>query len=89
VPRAQLGAATSMVQFFRTVGGALGLAVMGSVLTWRLNAGAPPAAALHAVFLTGLGICVLALAAAFLVPAGRARELARPERAAGEVEHAR
>ena len=94
VPRAELGAATSMIQFFRTVGGAIGLAVMGSVMAWRLGAGADPATALHAVFVTGLAVCVVALASAFLVPAGRARDLARPE-ARGEparaegVEHAR
>jgi hypothetical protein len=37
------------------------------------------ASALHAVFVVGLAICVVALASAFLVPAGRARDLARPE----------
>jgi hypothetical protein len=31
------------------------------------------------VFVVGLVICVAALASAFLVPAGRARDLARPE----------
>jgi hypothetical protein len=67
---------------------------MGSVMAWRLGAGADPATALHAVFVTGLAVCVVALASAFLVPAGRARDLARPE-ARGEparaegVEHAR
>ena len=42
VPRAELGMATSMIQFFRTVGGAIGLAVMGAVMAWRLGAGAQP-----------------------------------------------
>src|SRR5262249_34502033 len=37
------------------------------------------AAALHAVFLVGLGIAALALAAGFLVPAGRAQDLALSE----------
>ncbi|HXU91694.1 MAG TPA: MDR family MFS transporter [Methylomirabilota bacterium] len=77
VPRADLGSATSMTQFFRTIGGALGLSVMGAMMIRRLAAGAPMAAALHAVFTVGLGISVLALASAFLVPAGRAKELAR------------
>jgi EmrB/QacA subfamily drug resistance transporter len=77
VPRADLGSATSMTQFSRTIGGALGLSVMGAVMIRRLAAGAPMAAALHAVFTVGLGISVLALASAFLVPAGRAKELAR------------
>ena len=79
VPRSELGMATSMIQFFRTVGGAIGLAVMGAVMAWRLGAGATQAAALHGVFVTGLLICLIALASAFLVPAGRARDLARTE----------
>jgi hypothetical protein len=52
---------------------------MGAVMIRRLAAGAPMAAALHAVFSVGLGISVLALASAFLVPAGRAKELAAAE----------
>ena len=79
VPRSELGLATSMIQFFRTVGGAIGLAVMGAVMAWRLGAGASRAEALHGVFVTGLLICLIALASAFLVPAGRARDLARAE----------
>jgi EmrB/QacA subfamily drug resistance transporter len=79
VPRGDLGAATSMIQFFRTVGGAIGLAVMGAVMAWRLGAGLTRAAALHDVFVTGLVICVAALASAFLVPAGRAQDLARAD----------
>jgi hypothetical protein len=77
VPRTELGVATSMTQFFRAVGGAIGLSVMGAVMAQRLHAGLPMAEALHGVFVVGLVICVAALAAAFLVPAGRARELAR------------
>jgi len=80
VPRADLGAATSMIQFFRTVGGAIGLAVMGAVMAWQLGLGASRAAALHDVFLTGLAICLLAVLSAFLVPGGRAQDLARAER---------
>ncbi len=79
VPRTDLGSATSMTQFCRTIGGAVGLSVMGAMMIRRLAAGAPMAAALHAVFSVGLGISVLALASAFLVPAGRAKELAAAE----------
>ena len=75
----ELGVATSMIQFFRTVGGAIGLSVMGAVMAWRLGAGASQAEALHGVFVLGLLVCVVALASAFLVPAGRARDLARAE----------
>jgi EmrB/QacA subfamily drug resistance transporter len=89
VPRADLGAATSMTQFCRTIGGAVGLSVMGAVMVRRLADGAPMAAALHAVFTVGLVISVLALLSAFLVPGGRAHELAgtgmrgEPTRAGG------
>lgn len=79
VARTELGAATSMTQFFRTVGGAVGLAVMGAMMTRRLGAGLPMAEALHGVFLVGLAVCVLAVASAFLVPPGRARDLARAD----------
>jgi hypothetical protein len=120
VPRANLGAATSLTQFFRVVGGAVGIAVMGAVMAYRLQtelltlsasaggalgaqvkelAGHPDfivnpltrgavasslvaplrlalAQALHEVFVVGLVVSLLALGAAFLVPAGRARDLA-------------
>jgi MFS family permease len=79
VPRSELGMATSMIQFFRTVGGAIGLAVMGAVMAWQLRAGATQADALHGVFVTGLLICLTAVASAFLVPGGRARDLARAD----------
>jgi hypothetical protein len=34
------------------------------------------AQALHGVFVVGLGVCTVAVVSAFLVPAGRAHELA-------------
>lgn len=79
VPRSSLGVATSLTQFFRSVGGAVGVAVMGAVKAQRLDAGAPLDSALHGVFVVGLVVCLAAFASAFLVPAGRARDLARPE----------
>jgi EmrB/QacA subfamily drug resistance transporter len=79
VTRADLGAATSLVQFSRTIGGAVGLSVMGAVMIRRLADGAPMADALHAVFTVGLVISLGALVSAFLVPGGRAQELARSE----------
>lgn len=79
VPRSELGVATSLTQFFRAVGGAIGLSVMGAVMAQRLHAGFPMVEALHDVFMVGLAICVAAVAAAFLVPPGRAQELARAE----------
>jgi MFS family permease len=37
VPRSILGSATSLTGFFRTVGGAVGVAVMGAAMTYRLE----------------------------------------------------
>jgi predicted MFS family arabinose efflux permease len=124
VPKRDLGAATSATTFFRSIGGAVGVAVMGAVLSHELarqilalgaagvsdprlqaliahpdavvhpelRAALPPAVlaafsqaladALHGVFLVGLGIACLALGSAFLVPAGRAQDLALAEKRA-------
>ncbi|MCL6640641.1 MAG: MFS transporter, partial [Candidatus Rokubacteria bacterium] len=79
VARGDLGIATSMTQFFRAVGGAVGVSVMGSIMAQRLQTGLPMAEALHGVFVVGLVVCLTALVAAFLVPAGTARELARAD----------
>jgi MFS family permease len=79
VPRGDLGIATSMTQFFRAVGGALGLSVMGAVMAQRLGSGASMETALHGVFMVGLIVCLAAFAAAFLVPPGSARDLARAD----------
>ena len=37
VPRSVLGSATSVTSFFRTIGGAVGVAVMGSIMAQRLH----------------------------------------------------
>ncbi len=37
VSRAQLGIATSTAQFFRSIGGAIGVAIMGTVMAQRMN----------------------------------------------------
>jgi EmrB/QacA subfamily drug resistance transporter len=79
VARRDLGAATSLTQFLRTIGGAVGLSVMGAVMVRRLAAGMSMADALHAVFVVGLGVSAVALGSAFLVPRGRAQALARPD----------
>lgn len=79
VPRHELGLATSVTQFFRAIGGALGLSVMGAVMAHRLQAGLPVGAALHGVFVAGAVVCVLALVSALLVPGGRAQDLARAD----------
>jgi len=119
-PREYLGIATSATQFFRTIGAAIGVAVMGSVMAKQmlsrmseLDSSAPseqiayiahhpdvlvnPLArgeisatllaqlqgvlgvVLQDVFLVGFGAALLALASAFLVPRGSARQHARRE----------
>jgi predicted MFS family arabinose efflux permease len=89
VARPDLGVATSMTQFFRAVGGAVGIAVMGVVMARRLAMGLTMGDALHGVFVAGFVISLGALAAAFIVPGGRAQDLARagmrgePTRAGG------
>ncbi|MBI2217992.1 MAG: MFS transporter [Candidatus Rokubacteria bacterium] len=77
VERSELGTATSMTQFFRTIGGAIGISLMGAVMGRRLASGLDMSDALHGVFVVGLGVAVVALASAFLVPGGRAQDLAR------------
>ena len=79
VARIDLGAATSLTQFFMSIGGALGLSLMGAVMSQRLHAGLPMVEALHGVFVVDFGVCVLALASSFMVPSGRAQDLARSE----------
>ena len=43
VPRSQLGLATSLNQFARSVGAAIGVALMGGILAWMLGGGSPAA----------------------------------------------
>jgi EmrB/QacA subfamily drug resistance transporter len=125
VMKTVLASATSMTMFFRAVGGAVGVAVMGSVMAHRLmtelgdlmataptamreslqelvrhpdlivnpatRPSIPPdllvfvragmAEALSGVFIVGLVVSLLALASAFLVPGGHARDLAAEEAA--------
>ncbi len=71
------GAVTSLTQFFRTIGGTVGVSVMGAVMAYRLQSGADTQTALHGVFVVGLVVSLGALLSAFLVPAGSAQELAR------------
>ncbi|HEY4027836.1 MAG TPA: MDR family MFS transporter [Candidatus Dormibacteraeota bacterium] len=56
VPRADLGVATSATQMFRSIGSAIGVAVMGSLLTSGMASGIPrhlPASALDALRASG------------------------------------
>src|SRR5262249_58792893 len=57
VDRKDLGIATSMTQFFRAVAWAIGVSVMGTVMSWRLGAGLGMAGALHGGVVMGLLVC--------------------------------
>lgn len=71
VPSRHLGAATSAAQFFRSIGGTIGVSVMGAVLAARLPAGAAPqelADAIHPVFVVGVPLMAVTLALVLLIP---------------------
>jgi EmrB/QacA subfamily drug resistance transporter len=74
VAREQLGVATSLGQFTRSIGGAIGVAVMGAVVAAAIPAsGSTPAAlavGLHRAFMVGAVVSLVALASALLVPGG-------------------
>ncbi len=74
VAREQLGVATSLGQFTRSIGGAIGVAVMGAMVAASLPASGPTPAALalglHRAFVTGAVVSLVALCSALLVPGG-------------------
>jgi EmrB/QacA subfamily drug resistance transporter len=75
VPRQRLGVATSVGQFTRSIGGAVGVSMMGAIVAASLPVGAShsPLAmerALHNAFVFGAVVAVLALIAALRVPSG-------------------
>jgi EmrB/QacA subfamily drug resistance transporter len=112
VPWRLRGVATSSVQFFRTIGGAVCVTALGALLNSRLEARAgagispntaldpalrakasPEALAtlttgllegLHAIYVVLLGITVVSLAVAFLVPPGSAESFAHREEPAAK-----
>jgi MFS family permease len=74
VPRAQLGVATSIGQFSRSIGGAVGISLLGAVVAASLpigHAASPGAmeAALHNAFVVAAVAALLALVAATRIPA--------------------
>ena len=74
VAREQLGVATSLGQFTRSIGGAIGVAVMGAMVAASLPASGPTPAALalglHRAFVVGAVVSLIALGSALLVPRG-------------------
>ena len=75
VDRSRLGVATSLGQFTRSIGGAVGVAVMGAIVAASVPGGreALPIEmeqALHRAFVTGLVVSAAALIAATRIPGG-------------------
>ena len=86
VARRHLGAATSFGQFTRSIGGAVGVALLGAVMAAALAGGADPAPAgmleaLQRVFGLTAAVSGLAVLAAVRMPGGRAHELVHPDHA--------
>jgi MFS family permease len=75
VPRERLGVATSIGQFTRSMGGAVGVALMGAIVAASLPPGGEHQprimeAALHRAFIAGAVIALIALVAGLRVPSG-------------------
>jgi EmrB/QacA subfamily drug resistance transporter len=73
VPTRHLGAATSAVQFSRSIGGTIGVSVMGAILASGMPAhgtAAPAqlAGAIHPVFVIGVPLMAVTLALVLLIP---------------------
>ena len=73
VPSRHLGAATSAAQFFRSIGGTIGVSVMGSILASGMpahGAAAPAqlASAIHPVFVIGGVLMAVTLAIVIAIP---------------------
>ncbi|GAA5012106.1 MFS transporter [Streptomyces siamensis] len=86
VPPEQTGAATGMNANIRTIGGSIGAALTGVLVTSRLQ---PSGLPYEAGYTHGFGLlallCLAAALAALLVPAQRARRIAGAPRAVGDT----
>ena len=71
VPREQLGITTSLNQFSRSIGGALGVAFLGAILSAGMS---NLERALRNVFLVSAAVVAVSLAFAFLLPGGQVGE---------------
>jgi EmrB/QacA subfamily drug resistance transporter len=81
VPASQVGVASGMNANIRTIGGSIGAAVMGSIVTSRVSSnGLPLEAGYNRGFLFLLGASIVAAAAAVIIPSAHGRaELADAE----------
>ena len=91
VPREQLGIATSLGQFSRSIGGAVGVALMGTVMTASLPRARRPCRSramelsLHRAFVAGGVVAALALAYGVSRPPWTARPCGRAAEAPGST----
>ncbi len=89
VARRHLGVATSFGQFTRSIGGAVGVALLGAVIAALLPDGREPTGgemteAIHRAFLWSALVSGLAVVWAARIPAGRPADLVHPEQARTE-----
>ena len=87
VARRHLGVATSFGQFTRSIGGAVGVALFGTVIAATLAASAEPSQArmleaIHRVFGLTAAVTGVAVIAAVRMPGGRVSDLVHPDHAA-------
>jgi len=76
VERQSMGAATATLQFARSIGGGIGVGVMGAFLNWRVK-DAGMAAALETTFIVAGAITILGLAITFAAPVLSPEQLSR------------
>jgi EmrB/QacA subfamily drug resistance transporter len=74
VERQLMGAATASLQFARSIGGAVGVGVMGAFLNWRVKA-AGMDVALETTFFVAAAITIFGLAITFFAPVISAEEM--------------
>ena len=84
VPRRHLGVATSFGQFTRSIGGAIGVALLGAVIAGSLPVGQEPTAAemtaaIHRAFWFATLVSAVAVVSAIRIPAGLPADLVHQE----------
>ena len=89
VARGHLGVATSFGQFTRSIGGAVGVALLGAVIAGSLPAGQESTAAemtvaIHRAFWLATLVSGVAVVSAVGIPAGLPADLVHPEQKTGE-----
>jgi hypothetical protein len=93
VARRHLGVATSFGQFTRSIGGAVGVALLGAVIAGALPVGQEPTAAemtsaIHRAFWFATWVSAAAIVSALRIPVGLPADLAHQEQS-GRSQEAR